>query len=179
MPAKSKAPKRLGSTSSFNSFRVSKSVPKAILKNVKAPVTRQESSDDVKISLDTSSSLDSSEQAQLTEVDAKSPPEVEELKVVLPQLDENDEEIVRAADLIRSAKKTPALHTRPTNVETILRDFDLTGKYGPCVGISRLDRYNRAVAMKMNPPVEVGKILNTQQAQEQAEYKHDLFYGRL
>lgn len=174
MPSRSKSVKRLGATSSFDSFRVSKPASKVAPKNVKAQITRDESSDDVKITLETSSSLDSSDSLQVVEVKTPEVTIPDEPKLVLPQLDEHDEEFVRAAEAIRSAKKTAALHTKPNTIETILRDFDLTGKYGPCVGISRLDRYKRAVKMKMNPPPEIEKILLTQQAQEQDEYKHDV-----
>jgi DNA polymerase delta subunit 4 len=38
---------------------------------------------------------------------------------------------------------------------TILRTFDLSYEYGPCVGVSRLERWERAKAMGLNPPQEV------------------------
>jgi DNA polymerase delta subunit 4 len=38
---------------------------------------------------------------------------------------------------------------------TILRTFDLRYEYGPCVGVSRLERWERAKAMGLNPPQEV------------------------
>lgn len=37
----------------------------------------------------------------------------------------------------------------------ILRVFDMTAKYGPCVGISRLDRWKRAQKLGLEPPDEV------------------------
>jgi DNA polymerase delta subunit 4 len=37
----------------------------------------------------------------------------------------------------------------------ILRVFDLTSEYGPCVGISRLARWERAREWGLNPPQEV------------------------
>lgn len=37
----------------------------------------------------------------------------------------------------------------------ILRVFDMTAKYGPCVGISRLDRWKRAQKLGLEPPEEV------------------------
>src|SRR5260370_401347 len=38
---------------------------------------------------------------------------------------------------------------------TILRTFDLTSEYGPCVGVSRLERWERAKDMGLDPPQEV------------------------
>jgi len=63
-----------------------------------------------------------------------------------------------------------------TKIHHILRVFDLTYKYGPCVGIPRIDRWNRAQAMKLNPPEEVRLILETQEARNKNEYKQCIFY---
>lgn len=41
-------------------------------------------------------------------------------------------------------------------VADILRVFDLTSKYGPCVGVTRLQRWERAKKWGLNPPDEVG-----------------------
>lgn len=38
---------------------------------------------------------------------------------------------------------------------TILRTFDLSCEYGPCVGVSRLERWERAKDMGLDPPQEV------------------------
>ena len=38
---------------------------------------------------------------------------------------------------------------------TILRTFDFSSEYGPCVGVSRLERWERANAMGLDPPQEV------------------------
>ncbi|KAJ5714677.1 uncharacterized protein N7483_011858 [Penicillium malachiteum] len=43
--------------------------------------------------------------------------------------------------------------------EKILRNFDLTGHYGPCIGMSRLQRWHRAQRMGLNPPIEVLAVL--------------------
>lgn len=39
--------------------------------------------------------------------------------------------------------------------EKVLRHFDLSSQYGPCIGISRLARWKRAKGLGMEPPVEV------------------------
>lgn len=47
---------------------------------------------------------------------------------------------------------TPKTHTK---IHHILRVFDLSPEYGPCVGISRLARWDRAKAWGLEPPEEV------------------------
>lgn len=43
--------------------------------------------------------------------------------------------------------------------EKILRHFDLSSQYGPCIGIPRLARWKRANALGLEPPVEVLAVL--------------------
>lgn len=62
-------------------------------------------------------------------------------------------------------------------VHEILRVFDTSYKYGPCIGITRLERWQRAQALGLNPPVEVHEILSTKQGIEEDEFKHCVFYG--
>ena len=42
-----------------------------------------------------------------------------------------------------------------------LREFDLTAAFGPCVGISREDRWLRAKRLGRDPPTPVWKILQS------------------
>lgn len=39
--------------------------------------------------------------------------------------------------------------------EKVLRHFDLSSQYGPCIGITRLNRWKRASKLGLKPPVEV------------------------
>lgn len=41
----------------------------------------------------------------------------------------------------------------------ILKNFDLTLEFGPCTGITRLERWERAQKHGLNPPNEVKDIL--------------------
>ena len=43
--------------------------------------------------------------------------------------------------------------------EKILRHFDLSSQYGPCIGIARLKRWKRANGLGLKPPVEVLTVL--------------------
>jgi len=64
-------------------------------------------------------------------------------------------------------------------VHEILRVFDLSYKYGPCVGVSRLDRWKRAESLGLNPPREVQEILLSKQGVEQEELSQSVFYGEV
>lgn len=46
----------------------------------------------------------------------------------------------------------------------ILRLFDLSYEYGPCVGVSRLARWERAHKAGLNPPVQVRYAKHTRVA---------------
>ncbi|CAK9171633.1 unnamed protein product [Ilex paraguariensis] len=43
--------------------------------------------------------------------------------------------------------------------EEVLRQFDMNMAYGPCLGMSRLDRWDRANALGLNPPKDVERLL--------------------
>merc|ERR1712032_273526 len=43
--------------------------------------------------------------------------------------------------------------------ERTLRAFDLTSKYGPCTGMSRIERWDRAAGLGLNPPQQVRALL--------------------
>ncbi|OKL57452.1 hypothetical protein UA08_07226 [Talaromyces atroroseus] len=43
--------------------------------------------------------------------------------------------------------------------EKVLRHFDLSSQYGPCIGISRIKRWRRAHLLELDPPIEVLAIL--------------------
>ncbi|KAM8813405.1 DNA polymerase delta subunit 4 [Rhynchonycteris naso] len=54
---------------------------------------------------------------------------------------------------------------QPLNVDEVelelLRQFDLARQYGPCTGITRLQRWHRAEQMGLEPPPEVHQVLQT------------------
>ncbi|XP_021816141.1 uncharacterized protein LOC110758564 [Prunus avium] len=43
--------------------------------------------------------------------------------------------------------------------EELLRQFDMNMAYGPCVGMTRLERWERACILGLNPPKEVESLL--------------------
>ena len=55
--------------------------------------------------------------------------------------------------------------------EKILRYFDLSSQYGPCIGITRFRRWNRAFRLGLNPPVEILAVLIREELGETGEEK--------
>lgn len=45
--------------------------------------------------------------------------------------------------------------------EEVLRQFDMNMVYGPCLGMNRLDRWERAKKLGMNPPADVERLLRS------------------
>lgn len=45
------------------------------------------------------------------------------------------------------------------DVEEILRQFDMNMAYGPCLGITRLERFERSSRLGLNPPMDVKNLL--------------------
>ncbi|EPQ56102.1 hypothetical protein GLOTRDRAFT_74608 [Gloeophyllum trabeum ATCC 11539] len=64
-----------------------------------------------------------------------------------------------------------------TKIHHILRVFDLSYEYGPCIGVTRLERWERAQALGLNPPPEVREILLTKQGLEEDQFRETVFYG--
>ncbi|EGO57099.1 hypothetical protein NEUTE1DRAFT_66114 [Neurospora tetrasperma FGSC 2508] len=64
---------------------------------------------------------------------------------------------------IDSARMAPAVHKKHTQDlttgEKVLRYFDVSSHYGPCIGITRLKRWQRAEKLGLNPPLEVLAVL--------------------
>ena len=45
--------------------------------------------------------------------------------------------------------------------EQLLRQFDMNMAYGPCTGLSRLERWQRAEAWGLKPPKEIENLLKS------------------
>ncbi|KIK53147.1 hypothetical protein GYMLUDRAFT_250576 [Collybiopsis luxurians FD-317 M1] len=48
----------------------------------------------------------------------------------------------------------------------LLKEFDLDPMFGPCVGLERLDRWQRAFDLGLNPPQNIREILQIVNAEE-------------
>lgn len=60
----------------------------------------------------------------------------------------------------RNNKHTHGLIADKDNAEKKLRNFDLNPRYGPYVGILRLDRWNRAKNFNLNPPIAIRNLIS-------------------
>lgn len=49
--------------------------------------------------------------------------------------------------------------------EEMLRQFDMNMAYGPCIGMTRLARWERAYKLGLNPPAEIEKLLKVGKVQ--------------
>ncbi|KAL7991925.1 hypothetical protein Chor_016181 [Crotalus horridus] len=49
--------------------------------------------------------------------------------------------------------------TAPSDQLEILKQFDLSWQYGPCTGITRMQRWERAKFLGLNPPITVWDLL--------------------
>ncbi|KAJ7228227.1 DNA polymerase delta, subunit 4-domain-containing protein [Mycena pura] len=67
----------------------------------------------------------------------------------------------------RQGKGTVLVHAEGQDqFHEILRVFDLSYEFGPCVGVTRLERWMRAQALGLSPPNEVRDMLDSRQGAE-------------
>ncbi|KAJ5760341.1 hypothetical protein N7520_007497 [Penicillium odoratum] len=60
----------------------------------------------------------------------------------------------------KDSKKPVRVHEQGLSMEEkILRNFDLSSQYGPCIGLDRTKRWHRAQRLGLNPPIEVLTVL--------------------
>jgi hypothetical protein len=60
---------------------------------------------------------------------------------------------------VRTSRQATAPATTNLGVRDYLRSFDFNSAYGPCLGISRMQRWQRAHAAGLNPPTAVHALL--------------------
>ncbi|KAE8684707.1 DNA polymerase delta subunit 4 [Hibiscus syriacus] len=67
----------------------------------------------------------------------------------------------KTPSFVSDITQTPALHTRDDfcDEERALREFDMNMAYGPCLGITRLARWERAQRLGLDPPKEIHCLL--------------------
>ncbi|TFK71666.1 WLM-domain-containing protein [Pluteus cervinus] len=113
-------------------------------------------------------------------VEAK-PKQLEDDGVVRPELDFNDSKWKKQHSVAK--EKMGGLKTihgdNQTKVHEILRVFDLSYEYGPCIGMTRLERWERAAALGLNPPSEIREILQTKQGATQVDLAQDVFHDEV
>eukprot|EP00045_Choanoeca_perplexa_P021027 m.5629 g.5629 ORF g.5629 m.5629 type:complete len:111 (+) comp7824_c0_seq1:75-407(+) len=65
-----------------------------------------------------------------------------------------------------SSSKATSVQVIPTDQNAakeveLLKQFDMDSKFGPCVGVSRLERWERAQAFGLSPPLHVKELLDS------------------
>ncbi|KAI8186402.1 hypothetical protein KHU50_001368 [Colletotrichum sp. SAR 10_65] len=151
-------PARGQSTISF-SHKVSKPVPK-----------------DLKKAVALGSAVERAEQAkkeeavQVDEIQVDEP-ETKEEEEVKEEVPEKSEAVIRAEKIsdaqinkywkaIEAERIAPRVHQKDvTLAEKVLRYFDVSSQYGPCIGLQRMKRWERADRLGLNPPIEVLAVL--------------------
>ncbi|KAH0836790.1 DNA polymerase delta, subunit 4-domain-containing protein [Lanmaoa asiatica] len=72
------------------------------------------------------------------------------------------------------------IHSEGQNrIHQMLRFFDMSYEFGPCIGMTRLERWERAESFGLNPPVEVRDILLTKEGIEKAGYAQCVLHGEV
>ncbi|KAL3507400.1 hypothetical protein ACH5RR_032782 [Cinchona calisaya] len=67
----------------------------------------------------------------------------------------------------KSAAKFLDLQDEFDAKEKLLREFDMNMAYGPCIGMSRLQRWQRAEAFGLKPPKEIENLLKSGEARHE------------
>lgn len=63
------------------------------------------------------------------------------------------------ADTAAVESESPLEVAAPIDEVELLRQFDLSWQYGPCTGITRLQRWERAETLGLSPPITVRELL--------------------
>ncbi|KAF4452498.1 gtp-binding protein beta subunit-like protein [Fusarium austroafricanum] len=165
------------STLSFSN-KVTKPVPKNAKKSViSASVTKVDPSQHVKQGEIEGIATNEPERIELDKEEVE--PEVESEVVPEPEKSESelragkitDAQIKKYWKSIENQWTTPRLHQQGVSMsEQVLRYFDVSSQYGPCIGISRMKRWKRAERLGLNPPVEVLAVL----LKEESKGKHSI-----
>ncbi|KAJ4352451.1 uncharacterized protein N0V89_007799 [Didymosphaeria variabile] len=97
------------------------------------------------------------EQTEQAQEQAQSTPEEDEARLVKPKQ-------LQTYWKKQNTGSAPRYHQDDLSLEEkILRKFDMTGQFGPCVGIARLKRWKRAQRLGLEPPIEVLAVLLQEQ----------------
>ncbi|CAG8594541.1 13819_t:CDS:2 [Funneliformis mosseae] len=66
-----------------------------------------------------------------------------------------------------------------TPIDKLLHAFDLNYQFGPCVGLTRLARWERAHRLGLNPPKEVIDTLTSEAIKQNPKLNESVFFGRV
>ncbi|KAI0452608.1 DNA polymerase delta, subunit 4-domain-containing protein [Xylaria acuta] len=154
-------------TLSFN-HRVTKSVPKSAKDLVSTPAKSPLAKHVTHAEPDVKDEADAEvEEKVQVEAPKQGEPVREKTKAELRADKVTDKQIDQYWHNIESERRTKRLHQENLSLaEKILRYWDVSSQYGPCVGINRLKRWQRADRLGLNPPVEVLAVLMQEEAKD-------------
>ncbi|KAJ4136271.1 hypothetical protein NW768_003882 [Fusarium equiseti] len=170
------------STLSFSN-KVTKPVPKNAKKSIISPsiakidpshLAKQKEPENI---VDNEPAIAESEQIEVKE-EAKEPavaPEPEKSELELQAEKITDTQIKKYWKSIENQWTTPRLHQEGVSQsEKVLRYFDVSSQYGPCIGTPRMKRWKRADRLGLNPPIEVLAVLLKEESKgnDQIETAH-------
>ncbi|KAK2046643.1 DNA polymerase delta [Colletotrichum somersetense] len=150
------------STISF-SHRVSKPVPKDQKKAALASAVER-------VEIGKPAKKEEEEEANEIQLDEPTSPEIEQTEAKEELFEESDSavrakkisdaQINKYWKLIEAQRIAPRVHQKDVNLaEKVLRYFDVSSQYGPCIGLQRMKRWQRAERLGLNPPIEVLAVL--------------------
>ncbi|KAJ3300195.1 hypothetical protein HK104_003423 [Borealophlyctis nickersoniae] len=106
-------------------------------------------------------------------VDLKAPPLPRELPTVEVAAEETKSEELQLPERIKEL-----LADKEKTIE-MLKAFDLNYSWGPCVGLTRSERWERAKKLELEPPEDIGLLLSTSLAKDDPDIREALWYQTL
>lgn len=83
-----------------------------------------------------------------------------------------DEMITTSSKKTKTNQTTSTIEKKISNEDLeILKQFDLDMIFGPCTGISRIDRYERALRHELDPPIRVYELIQLYPNDRQVTYR--------
>ncbi|KAJ4235791.1 hypothetical protein NW759_000874 [Fusarium solani] len=162
--ARSRGPPTKGqSTLTSFSNRVTKNVAKSAKKSIISPsitkidptqAPKQTKAEEVVV--EEPEPIEVDEEEEQPEVAPE--PEKSEAELRAEQI--TDVQIKKYWKTIEEQWTSPRLHQQGVSLsERVLRYFDVSSQYGPCIGTTRMKRWKRAERLGLNPPIEVLAVL--------------------
>lgn len=154
------------STISFSN-RVTKAVPKEIKNSIVVPTVQKVDVTASKDEPEAEDVLPEPDTVEEPEEDDDDEDEVAE-EVAVPEKSDaelqaekmSDSQIGKYWRAIEAERIAPRVHQEDLSLnEKVLRYFDVSSQYGPCIGTQRLKRWQRAERLGLKPPVEVLAVL--------------------
>ncbi|CAM1504013.1 Fc.00g016040.m01.CDS01 [Cosmosporella sp. VM-42] len=166
------APAKGQSTLLSFSNRVTKSVPKDAKKAIIAPSVakvelpqegKQTNEDEVKEVVIDEPEPAEPEEEEGSEAEVEAVPEKSDAELRAEKITEV--QISKYWKSLENQRKAPRVHQQGLSLsEKVLRYFDVSSQYGPCIGIDRAKRWTRAERLGLNPPIEVLAVLQKEES---------------